>query len=196
MFDFSILFSIMEKAVLVLVVYFMLFHAGFFKRMMEHKLSWIDQLILAALFGILAIYGTYSGVQTSGAIANVRNLGPMIAGFIGGPWVGLGAGLIGGIHRYFMGGFTALPCALGTVISGLGAGIMFALLKGKTGIWKPAIYAFLMESADMGLLLLMAQPFDKALTLVSIIAMPMIAADTIGIAIFALLHAEFMPQQR
>lgn len=47
-----------------------------------------------------------------------------------------------------------------------------------------------MESADMGLLLLMAQPFDKALTLVSIIAMPMIVANTVGIAIFAFLHNE------
>ena len=42
-----------------------------------------------------------------------------------------------------------------------------------------------MECADMGLLLLMAQPFDKALTLVSIIAVPMILADTAGVAIFA-----------
>jgi sigma-B regulation protein RsbU (phosphoserine phosphatase) len=145
------------------------------------------------IFGALAVYGTYSGVQTSGAIANIRNLGPMIAGFLGGPWAGLGAGLIGGVHRYFMGGFTAIPCALGTIISGLGAGIMLYLLKGKLGVWKPTLYAFLMECADMGLLLLMAQPFDKALSLVSVIAVPMILGDTVGIAIFSfMLHRHKM----
>ena len=37
----------------------------------------------------------------------------------------------------------------------------------------------------MGLLLLIAQPFDKALGLVSVIALPMIAADTLGVAAFA-----------
>lgn len=85
--DFGILFSLMEKTILVAVVYFLLFHAGFFQRMLERKLGWTDQVILAGIFGILAIYGTYSGIQTSGAICNIRNLSPMIAGFIGGPWL-------------------------------------------------------------------------------------------------------------
>jgi LytS/YehU family sensor histidine kinase len=110
-----------------------------------------------------------------------------MGGLLGGPLVGLGAGLIGGIHRYFIGGFTAIPCAVGTISSGLIGGLLLLLWKGKIGIWKPTIFAFLMEVADMGLLLLMAQPFEKALALVSIIAMPMILADTFGIAIFAFL---------
>ena len=109
----------------------------------------------------------------------------MIAGLVGGPWVGLGAGLIGGVHRYFIGGFTAIPCALGTIISGLAAGIVYKLLKGDIGIWRPMLFAFIMESMDMALLLLMARPFGDALNLVQIIAMPMILGDTIGIAIFA-----------
>ncbi|MFA5064134.1 MAG: LytS/YhcK type 5TM receptor domain-containing protein [Dehalococcoidia bacterium] len=181
----GILLRLLEQACLVIIVFYLLFQIKFFRRMLEGKPNLLDQLILAVIFGALAIYGTYSGVQTSGAIANIRNLGPMIAGFLGGPWAGLGAGLIGGVHRYFMGGFTAVPCALGTIASGLIAGIIYALLKGKLGVWKPTLYAFLMECADMGLLLLMAQPFDKVLNLVSIIAVPMILADTAGVAVFA-----------
>ncbi len=185
----SILLRLLEQACLVIIVFYLLFQIKFFRRMLDGKLNLLDQLILAVIFGALAVYGTYSGVQTSGAIANIRNLGPMIAGFLGGPLAGLGAGLIGGVHRYFIGGFTAVPCALGTTISGLGAGIMLYLLKGKLGVWKPTLYAFLMECADMGLLLLMAQPFDKALNLVSVIAVPMILGDTAGIAIFSfMLH--------
>jgi sigma-B regulation protein RsbU (phosphoserine phosphatase) len=139
------------------------------------------------LFGLFALYGTYSGIQTSGAIANIRNVGPIMGGLLGGPLVGLGAGLIGGIHRYLMGGFTALPCAIGTILSGLLAGLLLMLCKGKTGIWKPALFAFLIETADMSLLLLIAQPFENALKLVSIIAAPMILANTFAITVFAFL---------
>jgi len=189
----SILLRLLEQACLVIVVFYLLFQIKFFRRMLEGKPNLLDQLILAVIFGALAVYGTYSGVQTSGAIANIRNLGPMIGGFLGGPLAGLGAGLIGGVHRYFMGGFTAIPCALGTIISGLAAGIMLSLLKGNLGVWKPTLYAFLVECADMGLLLLMAQPFEKALNLVSVIAVPMILGDTAGIAIFSfMLHRHKM----
>ncbi len=181
----SILLRLLEQACLVIVAFYLLYHLKFYRHMLDSRFNWLDQVVIAATFGALAIYGTYSGVQTSGAIANIRNLGPMLAGFLGGPWAGLGAGLIGGVHRYFMGGFTALPCALGTTLGGLGAGIMLMLLKGKIGIWKPVLYAFLVECADMGLLLIMAQPFDKSLNLVRIIALPMIAGDTLGVAIFA-----------
>jgi len=181
----TILLRLLEQACLVIIIFYLLVQLKFFKRMLDGKPNLLDQLVLAVIFGVLAVYGTYSGVQTSGAIANIRNLGPMIAGFLGGPWAGLGAGLIGGVHRYYMGGFTAIPCALGTITSGLAAGLIYTLLKGQLGIWKPTLYAFVMESADMGLLLLMSQPFDKALNLVSIIAAPMILADTAGIAVFA-----------
>jgi len=184
---FGILWALIERACLVLVVFLVLFHLKFFKRMAEKKLNILDQLILSVLFGCFALYGTYSGIQTSGAIANIRNVGPIMGGLLGGPWVGLGAGLIGGIHRYLMGGFTALPCAIGTILSGLIAGILPIFWKRKIGIWKPALFALLMETADMSLLLLVAQPFDKALKLVSIIAVPMILANTFAIAVFALL---------
>ncbi|MGA2368993.1 MAG: LytS/YhcK type 5TM receptor domain-containing protein [Dehalococcoidia bacterium] len=192
---FGILWALIERASLLLVVFFLLFHIKFFNRMLSKKLSIVDQVVLAVIFGLFAIYGTYTGIQTAGAIANIRNLGPMIAGLLGGPWVGLGAGLIGGVHRYFMGGFTAVPCAIGTITSGLAGGLLFMLWKGNIGIWKPTLFAFLMEAADMGLLLLMAHPFQDALKLVSIIALPMILADTIGILIFAFLLKELKQAQ-
>jgi phosphoserine phosphatase RsbU/P len=184
---FGILWALIERACLALIVFVLLFHIKYFRKMLEGNGSVIHQIILAVVFGMMAIYGTYSGVATSGAIANIRNLGPMIGGLLAGPWVGLAAGLIGGIHRYFMGGFTCLPCAIGTITSGLAGGLLFILWKGKIGIWKPTLFAFIMEVVDMGLLLLIARPFDNALALVKVIAMPMILADTFGVAVFAFL---------
>lgn len=75
---FGILSSLFEKASLIIVVFFLLFQIKFFRHMLDKKLNAVEQLILAVIFGIFAIYGTYSGVQTSGAIANIRNLGPMM----------------------------------------------------------------------------------------------------------------------
>lgn len=190
---FGILWALIERACLVLVVFLVLFHLKFFKRMAGQKLNILDQLILSILFGCFALYGTYSGIQTSGAIANIRNAGPIMGGLLGGPWVGLGAGLIGGIHRYLMGGFTALPCAVGTILSGLFAGMLLILWRGKIGIWKPALFALLMETADMALLLLIAKPFDNALKLVGVIAAPMILANTFAIAVFSFLLRDLKP---
>ena len=190
---FGILWALIERAYLVLVVFLVLFHLKFFKRMAEKKLNILDQLILSVLFGCFALYGTYSGIQTSGAIANIRNAGPIMGGLLGGPWVGLGAGLIGGIHRYLMGGFTALPCAVGTILSGLFAGMLLILWRGKIGIWKPALFALVMETADMALLLLIAKPFDNALKLVGVIAAPMILANTFAIAVFSFLLRDLKP---
>lgn len=184
--NFGLLLGMVEKACLVLAVIYLLSFTGLFNFLSGKKPSAGVQVLLAVIFGILAIYGTYSGVQTSGAISNVRNLAPMIAGLVAGPWVSLGAGIIGGLHRFFfIGGFTAVPCAIGTILSGALAGVLYLLLKGKIGIWKPTLYAFVMEIVDMALLLLIASPFDKALGLVKVIAMPMILGDTIGVAIFA-----------
>jgi sigma-B regulation protein RsbU (phosphoserine phosphatase) len=181
----NLLLGMVEKACLVIIVFYLLTRTSLFDSILSGNLSFRIQIILAIIFGILAIYGTYSGIKTSGAIANIRNLGPMIAGLVGGPWVGLGAGLIGGIHRFFMGGFTAIPCAIGTIVSGLAAGILYKLLRKQIGIWRPTLFAFVVESVDMALLLLIARPFSDALSLVQIIAMPMILGDTIGIALFA-----------
>ena len=79
-----------------------------FTSILKGELDLKNQLCLIGIFGLFSIYGTLSGIQILGAIANIRDLGPMIAGLMGGPIVGLGAGLIGAAHRYFLGGMTAL----------------------------------------------------------------------------------------
>jgi LytS/YehU family sensor histidine kinase len=70
------------------------------------------------------------------------------------------------------------------------------LLRGEIGIWKPVLYAFLMECLDMALLLLIARPCDEAWKLVKIIALPMIIADTAGIALFAFMYRNLLKLKR
>lgn len=121
----------------------------------------------------------------------------MIAGLLGGPIVGLGAGLIGGIHRLFLGGFTCIPCALATVMAGLAGGIIYKWRKGEfVGIPGAILFAFLMESFHMGLVLLIARPFSQALEVVRLVSLPMILANTIGMAIFALIVSNLIKERK
>jgi len=170
----------------------------FFTQVLDRQFDVKNRLFLILVFGGFSIYGTYSGVELpSGAIANIRDLGPMIAGLVGGPLVGLGAGLIGGIHRYFLGGFTCIPCALATVIAGLAGGIINKWRKGEfVGIPGAMLFAFLMECLHMGLALLIARPFSEALAVVKLVSLPMILANTIGMAIFALVLTNLIKERK
>lgn len=147
--------------------------------------GWEDQLILALLFGGFAIFNTSLGVKLpTGAIVNVRDMSPVVAGLAGGPLVGLVAGLIGGVHRFTLGGLTGVPCALGTVLGGLIAGGIYKVSKDKlVGFWWALVIGAVLESLDMGLILIISQPFSEALAVVTTIIVPMVVANAAGVAI-------------
>lgn len=147
--------------------------------------KWLDKLTYILLFGGFSIFGTYIGTPLpSGALSSIRDLGPMIAGLTAGPVVGLCTGLIGGIHRFFMGGFTCIPCSLATVFAGVIAGAIYYFRKGKLlGIIMGMVFAILIEAFHAGLALLMARPFDAALD-ATLKAIPdMMIANALGMAI-------------
>jgi LytS/YehU family sensor histidine kinase len=144
-----------------------------------------DQAVFTVLFGLFSIFGTYIGItDSSGAISNIRDLAPMIAGLVAGPIVGVAVGLIGGVHRLFLGGVTAVPCALATVLAGLLAGMVYRLLKGKLlGIIPSIGFAVAIELLHGGLALLIVQPFNDALEIVLNTVPKMIVAVSLGVGI-------------
>ncbi|MBN1167778.1 MAG: hypothetical protein JXA44_11705 [Methanospirillaceae archaeon] len=160
------------------------------------KGKWISIFIVAVLFGLFAIFLTCSGFEVLGAIVNVRDMGPMIAGLIAGPFAGVGAGLIGGLHRLSMGGVTAVPCSIATILAGLFAGIIYLWYKRRfCGIKTAIIFAILMECLHMALILLITRPFSAAVEIVSSIALPMILGNAIGMAIFSYISMDFLKKQ-
>ena len=156
-----------------------------FQRVIIKKAAWRDTLIFLLIFGGFSIFGTYVGIQLpSGAISNIRDLGPMIAGLVAGPLAGLGAGLIGGVHRYFLGGFTSIPCGLATVLAGLIGGAVFRLNRGKLiNVFQGMILAVLIECVHGGLTILLARPFSEALEVLKTAIPAMIVANSLGMAI-------------
>ncbi|TKJ44740.1 hypothetical protein CEE35_06750 [Candidatus Aerophobetes bacterium Ae_b3b] len=196
--EVELLLLLVEKICVVIVVAYLITRTKHFHNVIDKQPTFGDRLILILAFGGFSIYGTYSGIKIFGAIANTRDLGPMIAGLVGGPFIGLGAGLIGGIHRYFLGGgFTAIPCALATIISGLLGGLIYELRKKEfIGVLWAALFAISMESFHMLLALLIARPFADALQLVKEVSLPMIGANSIGVAIFALIIVNLIKEKR
>ena len=182
----ELLLVLVEKICVIVVIAYLITRTKYFREILDKKFTLKNRAIFILIFGAVSIFGTYSGIELFGAIANVRDLGPIIAGLIGGPVIGLGAGLIGGIHRYFLGGFTCVPCSLATVLAGLFGGIIYILRRGKfIGVLGAVLFAALMESFHMILALILAHPYSEAVKVVEVVSIPMIFANSLGMFFFA-----------
>ncbi len=170
----------------VIVLAYVLTRTKVFPAMLKKQATnWKQRSCLIIIFGVFSIYGTLSGIDILGAIANIRDLGPAIAGLVGGPLVGLGAGLIGGIHRYSMGGLTAVPCSISTILAGLAGGLVYQYKKGElVSIKAAAIFMSLFEAFHMGLNLLIVRPFDQIWVIIQNVSLPMICTNGLGMGIF------------
>lgn len=181
-------YQLMERLSLVATIAFIMSRTTIFQRLVNVKLTKKDKFILIIIFSLLAIIGTYTGISIQGALANSRVVGIMVAGLLGGPLLGLTVGSIAGIHRYFLGGFTAGACAIAAIVEGLLAGLINKFYQGKSIPWYYAMFAGLVgETVQMTIILLAAKPYDRAMDLVSVIGLPMILVNSIGIAVFMMI---------
>jgi len=155
------------------------------QRVIIKKASWVDKIIFIVIFGGFSIFGTYVGIPlASGAIINIRDFAPIMAGLAAGPVMGLAVGLIGGVHRFFLGGFTCIPCGLATVLAGVIGGAVNYFNKGKLiGILPGMLVAVIVEVIHGGLTLLIARPLADAIEVVKIAIPAMMVANGLGVAI-------------
>lgn len=184
----SLFFQMSERMALVITIAFLMTRVKMLRRLLHQNINPKEKIALSLIFGIIAIFGTYSAVEIQGALANSRVIGPVVAGLLGGPMMGGAAGLVSGLHRWSLGGFTGFACALSTFSEGILAGLIKLFLKDKRIGWNEGlITGVIAESMQMVILLLVAKPYEAALDLVKVIAAPMIIWNSIGIAIFMLI---------
>lgn len=149
--------------------------------------SWRATALLVVLFSLFTILGTYNGNIVFQSFANLRAMGAVTAGLFGGPVVGALTGLIAGGHRYLIdiGGFSAVPCGLATLLEGVAAGLFAWRFPSRSLDWGTAmIFAAVGEVAHMGLVLGLAHPYEQAADLVEVIGLPMILINGVGAALF------------
>lgn len=168
--------------------------------------QWRNHLVCATFFGIFAIIGTHSGflldvrqvgkhvawpadlsdaLKHSQAVIGFRDLMVLAAGLTGGPWIGLGAGLLAGWERYLLGGFAADASAAATVIQGVWAGLAFRWRPYWATSFKGASFISLTGTIIQKLILLVVvKPYSDALTLVVETALPVAVVNTLGVLLF------------
>ena len=176
----------------VVLIVFIITRLKYFKKIVrKDKFTKKDKLILSIIFGAFGIIGTYMGTNVNGAIANTRIIGVMAGGILCGPEIGIFAGLIAGIHRFLIdiNGITSAPCAITTIISGFAAGYVYKISSnGNNSKWKFGLWSgIIMESLEMLLILLISKPYERALTIVKSIYIPMSFTNALGIAILIIL---------
>jgi len=189
-----------HMAVLIVVAYVLTRTKLYSEVIIEKKVTLKNGLILSFIFGLFSIYGTLSGIRIFDATANIRDLGPAIAGLIAGPLVGVGAGLIGAVHRFFQGGVTCVPCSVATLCAGLFGGIIY-LIRKKRIITIPGaiIFAVLLEIFHMELAYFWSLYTGKIAQTWEIIIkaiFPMVLANGVGIAIFIFIARNLVKERR
>ncbi|APH05431.1 sensor histidine kinase [Bacillus weihaiensis] len=200
---FILLLTMLERLGIIVTVAFLMTKLSFFKNMIQRNEISRKQKYLAILFfGAFGIIGTYSGITFDShslqfdrwayalgneeAIANSRVIGIIIAGLLGGYKVGIGAGILAGIHRFSLGGFTALSCGFSAILAGVIAGFFYKK-KSRLKLTTAFFVGALAEAVQMLIILLVSKPFEQAFQLVQTIGIPMIVANGVGSAIFLLI---------
>ncbi|TFH85808.1 sensor histidine kinase [Billgrantia azerbaijanica] len=186
----ELILALLQQMSVYLVIAYLFSKTPLFKPLVGVSVRFPHKLVIYLVFSGFCIMGTYFGLQLQDAIANTRAIGAVLGGLLGGPVVGFLVGLTGGLHRYSLGGFTDLACAISTTAEGLLAGLVHfhMVRKGQVErLLSPGVAfvtAFVAELMQMAIILLVAKPVGQAWALVQVIAPPMLLANAGGAALF------------
>ncbi len=190
MYEFNLVLLLLQQMCVFLVIARLMSKTRLFIPLMQVTVRLPHKFLCYVVFSIFCIMGTWFGLHIEDSIANTRAIGAVMGGLLGGPVVGGLVGLTGGLHRYSMGGMTALSCMISTIVEGLLGGLVhsYMIKRGRPDkVFSPltaGAITFVAEMAQMAIILLIARPFDDALHLVSSIAAPMMVTNTVGAALF------------
>ena len=189
--EFVLLF---QMACVVFLFAYLFSKSRFYTQVIEHRATLATQVFLSIVFGLLSIYGMSSGISFYTATVNIRDFGPLAAGLACGPYVGLGAGLIGFVYRLSIGGTNVYIVALGPLIAGIIGGLVYYYSKRELVPVKVAvIITFITETIISALAILVrilaGDSFEKWMTVTINVALPMILMTTIAVGVFCyILH--------
>jgi len=182
--------------VITLASYFII-RTGIFNRVLSGKGSIKDKFLIIFFFGALSIYGTISKLTLFGSMANVRDLGPVIAGLTFGPWIGLGTAIIGAAFRFSLGGVTAVPCTITTIIAGVSAGLLWYLNKKRyIGTLHAVIFIILLELVHLALILLIAGTGPEVQKILKYMWTTMLPLYIIGIVIYSVVYLNYRTEKK
>ena len=176
----------------VIIVFASVFiRSRFFTEIYEHRPTLATHILLILFFGILSIFGSLTGLTIYGAAVNVRDLGPMAAGLVCGPLIGIGSGIIGGLFRFAQGGPYLWTGLSAPILSGILGGIMYLANKRQfVPAWVATLYIGLSETFISCYTLVLVTRPDQFFIVVTTVAIPMVVFNVTGMFIFStVVHA-------
>ncbi|HIS28283.1 MAG TPA: histidine kinase [Candidatus Avamphibacillus intestinigallinarum] len=202
----ELLSQMLSRMTLIVTIAFLITRLSIFRQMIHYNLSMAGRLVLILLFGLFGIIGNYTAIvvnpeahiisnvwnpelQLDNAIADTRNIGIIIGGFLGGPLVGIGASVIAGGHRLLMGGFISEASFFTSLIGGALAGLFGWKLR-DIGLIRPLrmfLIGFCILTVQILLIPVFATDHVGALHLISYTGLPIILINSIGIWICAMI---------
>ncbi|MGP4106409.1 LytS/YhcK type 5TM receptor domain-containing protein [Virgibacillus sp. L01] len=205
--------TLFERLGLLLVFAFVLTRIPGFKSLLYREYSKRMSLVHACMFGLFGIAGTVTGiVMEEGVVVSrafIWSVGDdqmavssslvaiVIAGLLGGPIVGLGAGLIAGTHLFYLGGIGFLANSLVNPLTGLLAGLTAQFFSNERVIspWKALFIGVFPPILQMQLLLIFEPHSDNIIAIVNTIGLPLVLSNSIAIAIFTAMISIVLREQ-
>lgn len=206
-------FILVERIGLLLIIAFVLTRIPGFRSLIYKEASPRMTFINILLFGIFGMisstlgividgneiitHGLIFGVEDHEMIISLSLVAIVIAGLLGGPVVGLGAGVIAGVHLFFLGGVGWFSNLLINPISGLLAGLTGAFFS-KERVISPIQALFIgvfPPILQMQLLLILHPDKQDVIDVVNSIGLPLVLSNSIGIAIFTAMIGIILREQ-
>lgn len=192
-----------ERLGLLLIIAFVMTRAPGFQSLLYRNYNVKMSLVHTGVFGLFGIASTIIGIvihadggfshqlvifplEEGQLIVSMSLVAIVIAGLLGGPILGFGAGVITGIHLLFLGGVGAVANALVNPLTGLLAGLTARFFSNERvisplkalfiGVFPPVLH--------MQLLLIMYTDQIDMIALVNTIGLPLVLSNSAAIAIF------------
>lgn len=209
----EITITLMERIGLLLVIAFVLTRIPNIRTLLYRESSRKVVFIHAIVFGIFAIVSSHLGfVFTEGYISeqiiiwNVEDdqlvvslslIAVVIAGLLGGPLVGLGAGIIAGVHLAFLGGIGWVANMLVNPLSGFLAGLTGRFFS-KARVISPMQAVFIgvfPPILQMQLLLVLHPQNENIVQFVNLTGLPLVFSNSVAIGIFTAMIGIVLKEQ-
>ena len=200
-----------ERLGLLLVIAFVLTRLPGFKSLLYREFNIKKSLVHASVFGLFGMAGTMAGIVMDGdtishfafvitpvekhqLVVSLSLVAIVIAGLLGGPIVGMGAGMVAGIHLMLLGGVGWLANGMVNPLTGLLAG-WTARFFSQERVIPPlkALFIGVFPPILQMHLLLILQPDGSGI--VDKIGLPLVLSNSLAIAIFTAMIGIVLKEQ-
>lgn len=199
----SLTITLFERLGLLLIIAFVMTRTPGFNSLLYRKYSVKMSLVHAGVFGVFGMVSSMIGIVMSEDgmlshtlvgfpvaegefVVSLSLVAIVIAGLLGGPTLGFGAGVIAGAHLFLLGGVGAMANAIVNPITGLLAGLTARFFSNERvisplkalfiGVFPPVLH--------MQLLLIMIPDKGEMIAIVDTIGLPLVLTNSAAIAIF------------